>query len=401
MAKCSSSRRIAIAACAALVLALTQAARAQEGKSHSFLPPATKPTPERIATLQHPVGFSIGVFAEGLEGPRWMAVGEDGTVYVTLTDAGKVMALRDPEGKGVATEKRLLFKGLDGPHGIALREGKLYLATVRQVLVAEPDPDGGFERPRVLVDGLPEGGGHPRRTIAFGPDGMLYLTIGSTCNVCEEKNPEHATMLRVAPDGSGREIFAKGLRNVLGFGWDPRTGVLYGMDNGADLRGDDQPPEKLYRIEEGKDYGWPLCIGPEQPDPLLKPKRDCADVEKPVLAYTAHSVPLGLLFYEGRLFPPEYRGDAFVAFHGSWNRLPPSGYKIARIRFEAGQPVAIDDFITGFLAPDGRSQFGRPVGLAVAKDGALLVADDDYGIIYRIGFEGVAVGSEMQPQIPN
>jgi glucose/arabinose dehydrogenase len=161
------------------------------------------------------------------------------------------------------------------------------------------------------------------------------------------------------------------------------------------MRGDDQPPEELNLLEAGKDYGWPFCIGAGQPDPLLKSKRDCGATEKPVLTYAAHSTPLGFLFYDGALFPPEYRGDAFIAFHGSWNRFPPSGYKIARVRFEGGQPVAIEDFLTGFLAPDGRSQIGRPTGLAIAKDGALLVSDDDHGRIYRIGFQGAMVGSDM------
>jgi glucose/arabinose dehydrogenase len=226
---------------------------------------------------------------------------------------------------------------------------------------------------------------------------MLYLTIGSACNACVEKNPEHATVLRLAPDGSRREVFAKGLRNVLGLDWDPRTGALYGMDNGSDERGDDVPPEELNRIEAGKDYGWPHCFAERVPDPVLKRAGGCDATEKSLLGYTAHAAPIGFVFYEGGQFPPEYRGDAFVTFRGSWNRSRPSGYAIARVRFEAGEPKAIEEFVTGFLAPDGKSQFARLAGLAVAKDGALLAADDENGVIYRIGFDGPAVGSGTPP----
>ena len=245
----------------------------------------------------------------------------------------------------------------------------------------------------MLINNLPDGGQHPNRTIAFGPDGMLYITVGSTCNACDEPNDEHATILRSQPDGSNRTIYAEGLRNTIGFGWHPQTRELWGMDHGSDWRGNDQPPEELNRIQQGEHFGWPFCWGDRRPDVYLsaEPKGTtkeefCAKTQPPVLTYTAHSAPLGMVFYTGSQFPQEYRGDAFVTMRGSWNRNPPVGYKVVRVRYQNGKPVAIEDFITGFLNEKRTAQFGRPVGIAVAPDGSLLFTDDTNGVIYRMSY---------------
>lgn len=230
----------------------------------------------------------------------------------------------------------------------------------------------------------------------IGPDGMLYVTVGSTCNCCVEKNPENATILRARPDGSDRKVFARGLRNTIGFGWHPQTRQLWGMDHGSDWLGDDAPPEELNRLEAGADYGWPFVWGNRQVIPGLEShpkvgrlKDYAARATPPVVGYQAHSAPIQMVFYTGGQFPVEYRNDAFVAMHGSWNRKPSVGYEVVRVRFDKeGKPVGFQKFLTGFLVEDGRAFFGRPAGLAVTKDGALLVGDDINGVIYRVSYHG-------------
>ena len=244
-----------------------------------------------------------------------------------------------------------------------------------------------------MIDGLPDGGQHPNRTIAFGADG-LYISVGSSCNACRETNPEHATLLRFPPEGGKRAIFAHGLRNTIGFDWHPVTGELWGMDHGSDWRGDDEPPEELNHLQEGKDYGWPFCYANRNVDrhlvtaPEGKSKEDyCSATQAPALTYQAHGAPIAMIFYRGSQLPADYRGDAFVAMHGSWNRKVPSGYNVVRVRFKNRRPVQFEEFLTGFLARDGESYIGRPAGLAMAADGALLVSDDANGVIYRISYE--------------
>jgi glucose/arabinose dehydrogenase len=352
-------------------------------------------TPARLRALRVPAGFRVAVFAEGAGNARMMAVADDGTVYLTRPKSGDVVALRDRDGDGRADEMRPVVTGLPHVHGIALRAGRLYLATPTQVHVADRAPDGTAGTPRLLSDDLPDGGQHPNRTLGFGPDGMLYVSVGSTCNACLEPNPENATMLRMRPEGGPRAIYAKGLRNTVGFGWHPTTGELWGMDNGRDERGDDYPPEELNRIAENADYGWPFCLADRVPDRQQFPnppgglthEQYCARTTAPAARYTAHSAPMALAFYTGQQFPAAYQGDAFVALRGSWNRVPVSGHSVVRVRFANGRPVRIEEFLTGFLTTGGRQRFARPAGVAVARDGALLVSDDMNGVIYRVSHQ--------------
>jgi glucose/arabinose dehydrogenase len=234
-----------------------------------------------------------------------------------------------------------------------------------------------------------------------GPDNLLYIGVGSTCNACVETNPQNATIQRSNLDGSNRETFATGLRHTIGFAWHPTTGELWGWDNGSDSRGNGTPREELNQIVAGANYGWPFCYEDRRVDRLLSeaPKGQtraayCANTVPPVLTYTAHSAPIGFTFYTGSLFPRAYDGDAFLALRGSWNRTPPSGYKVVRVRFEGGTPVGVDDFLTGFHFDPGPGQagfgrnasyaFARIAGITVAGDGALLVSDDANGIVYRV-----------------
>ncbi len=336
-----------------------------------------------------------------------IAVGADGTIYVTQREPGTLTMLRDTDNDGVAdvqkvvAEKKML-------HGLTIHNGKMYLVTVKEVLVADIKPDGTLTPPRTIISDLPDGGQHPNRTLAVGSDGMLYITAGSTCNACDETNEESATVLRASLDGRTRKIFASGLRNTIGFGWHPVSRRMYGMDHGIDWLGDNDQREELNEITEGTKYGWPYVYADSKINPQddVPPKfgltnEDWARQSKePSLLYTAHSAPMGMAFYTGTMFPDEYRNDAFVAMRGSWNRKPPSGYEVVRIRFDrSGTPTAIEPFLTGFLvkngSPEGKdAQFARLAGLAVARDGALLVSDDTNNIIYRISHDKSSGGRQ-------
>ncbi|MDB6121537.1 MAG: glucose sorbosone dehydrogenase [Pedosphaera sp.] len=376
-----------------------------ETVSHTFRPEQRDFSEERLRQLKVPPGFQVNVFAKGLGNPRMLAVGDDGTVYVTCYDQGKVVALRDKQNKGVADEKQTIVSKLKEVHGITIYEGNLYLTTVHKIYRARLLGGGKVEPPKALAGpDLPDGGQHPRRTIAFGPDNLLYISVGSTCNNCEESNPENATILRAQPDGSQRKIFASGLRNTMGFGWHPVTHQMWGVDNGSDDRGDQVPPEELNLLVEGGFYGWPYCFGNKQVDAqAYEPKGTtkeaiCEKSIAPVLTYEAHAAPIGMTFYQGSQFPKEYQNDAFVVWRGSWNRLPPSGYRVTRVRFKDNQPVAFEDFLSGFLIEGGKAQFARIAGIAVAKDGSLLVSDDENGIIYRVSYQP---SKESQMMVPN
>ena len=319
-------------------------------------------------------------------------LGVHGThVYLTRPEQGDVLRLVDVDADGVAESTVTVASGLANVHGIAFDPTSVFLATDKRVLRGTvSDTTGDFSGLVDIIADLPDGGQHPLRTLGVGTDSMLYISVGSSCDACPETNVEHATILRAALDGSTRSVFARGLRNTIGFDWHPETGQIWGMDHGSDWRGDDLPPEELNRIEMGESYGWPYCFADRQTDPIIEDppgttkETYCASTVGSVLVNQAHGAPIGMVFYDGASFPDEYVGDAFVALHGSWNRFPPTGYKVVRIRFDEGMPVSFEDFVTGFLIEDGAAQFGRPAGIAVAPDGSLLFTDDDNGMIYRV-----------------
>ncbi len=355
---------------------------------------------ERMRQLRLPAGFQINVFAQDLEEPRGMRVAENGSVYVAEREEGRVRLLRDTNGDGRADVSRVvaeeLGEGLSGVHGLAVRGNRLYMVTEQELYSAPIQPDGSLGQRTRHIDDIPAGGQHPNRTMEFGPDGMLYLSIGSTCNACPEPIDEHATLVRINTQSWEREIFAEGLRNTIGFGWNPVSGRLYGLDHNSDGRGNDWPPEELNHIQEGRHYGWPYCGGDRQPDWQLAPDPEgmtkqefCAQTEPPVLTYIAHAAPMQMVYYTGTQFPQEYRNDAFATMRGSWNRNPPIGYEVVRIRFDqAGSPTGIEPFVSGWLIEGGRAHFGRLMGIAQAADGSLLVGDDTNGVIYRISYAG-------------
>ena len=375
-------------------------------QAHIFKPDKVDPTPQRMAGIKAPAGFTVTPFATGLKNARIIAVAPNGNVYVSRRDQGDVILLRDSNGDSRADGPPEIVASRAGAHGLAIKDNKLYLVTVKELFVADIQSDGRLGALKMLAGDLPDAGQHANRTIAFGPDGMLYLSVGSTCNVCNETNQENATILRFNQDFTNRNIVATGLRNTIGYDWQPRTGELWGFDHGIDFLGDDDQPEELNRIETGKQYGWPHVYGAGSIYPQSTPvgeikKEDWKAHSTPmVLGHTAHAAPMQFLFYRGTAFPADYQGDAFATMRGSWNRKTASGYEIVRVRFQDGQARSIEPFVTGFLTDGGKTHIARPVGLAMAKDGALLMADDANGVIYRIAYSGNAQRGASELKAP-
>lgn len=332
--------------------------------------------------LYVPKGWKVSVYAGGLEGPRHMAMDENGNIFVSLTSDGKVVALPDRDKDGAADEAVTFAEGLTKPHGLAFRGGELIVAeTGRVVLLKDADKDLKADSKEVKTDEIPIGGGHSTRSLAISPSGEIFVSAGSSCNACVEKDKRRAAILKV--NGKKTVVFASGLRNSVGIAVHPDTGDLWGADNGTDYLGDDLPPEELNRIVEGGDYGWPYCYGEKVPDPNMGSPERCKETVPMALGMQAHSAPLGIAFGKGLKFPETYRDSLFIAFHGSWNRSVPTGYKVVAIPFKDGRPSGgPTDVITGWLTKDG--PWGRPVQPLVGRDGALYISDDYAGAIYRV-----------------
>jgi glucose/arabinose dehydrogenase len=328
----------------------------------------------------------VQVYSSDVPLARVMVFTPAGDLIVSRTRGNLVSLLeRDGDGDGRADGHRVLFDDLDGPHGLALHEGWLYVAERTAIGRAKFDAVAGrvtgpYER---ILTGLTTDGFHQTKTIGFGPDGWLYLAQGSSCNVCIEKDPRRATIMRLRPDGSSAEVIATGLRNSVGFDWAPWDGGLYATDNGRDLLGDELPPDELNRIEAGRFYGWPYVHGAGLPDPEFGGRYagDTAPTD-PVHGFRAHNAPLGIHFVREARLPSGYERTALVALHGSWNRKTPDGYKVVALRWREDGSIEESDFLTGFLGPDGI--IGRPAFVTEGPDGAIYVSDDYAGVIYRV-----------------
>ena len=337
--------------------------------------------------IKLPDGFDFGVYHGDVPNARILRFTETGDLLVANPNLGKIMLLqKDGDGDGKADGKRLLIDGLNGPNGLDFYEGWLYIAETDAIGRVPFDHQGGlvtgeYER---LVTGLPGGGNHWKKPLRFGPDGLIYVVFGSSCNICEEKDQRRAAMLRYQPDGSGEEILATGLRNSAGFDWSPADGQLYATDNGRDMLGDDYPPCELNRVEEGKFYGWPYANGNNDPDPDMSEgrERELAAATPMLHGFRAHTAPLGIIFLRGQALPEEYRGAALVALHGSWNRSEKDGYEVVSLHWDETGRVEERAFMTGFLKDD--DVIGRPAELTEGPDGAIYIADDYAGAIYRV-----------------
>jgi glucose/arabinose dehydrogenase len=330
--------------------------------------------------LTVPDGYVAEVFATGLDEPRLAQFGPDGVLYVAERDRARIVALPDADGDGRADAPRVLADGLEGVHSVAFHEGSWYAGVPSGVVrLTDDDGDGAAEQRDVVVDDIPSDGNHTTRTVAFLPDGRMVLSVGSSCNVCQEQDPRRAAIVVYdGPDGGGEQLFATGLRNAIGLTLSPDDGALWASNNGRDLLGDDYPPEAVYRVEEGADHGWPSCVNGVDEDPDEGTPGACDGVARPQAELQAHSAPMALTFYEG---------DLIVALHGSWNRSELAGYEVVRLPFADGAPTgAVEPFASGWL--DGDTVHGRPVGLAVGPDGALYVTDDKAGLVYRVRPEG-------------
>ena len=350
-------------------------------------------TPFDLSKLRLPDGFHISVFADNIDSARMLTFSPGGVLLVSESGEGKVVALPDPSHTGKAARVMNVLSGLNEPHGIAFYQGKFYVAENNKVRRYDWDEANlRATNPSKLAD-LPTGGGHSTRSIVFH-GGKMYISAGSSCNVCVEKDSRRAAVMEFNPDGSGQKIFAKGLRNAVGIAENPKTDTVWVTVNGRDWLGDDLPPETIYDLgKDGGDAGWPYCYGDRVPDPNFTRAGDnrCQGVLEPKVQMQAHSAPLGLAFYEDSMFPPEYRNNIFVAFHGSWNRSVPTGYKVVRVKLDdKGQAIGgAQDFITGWLAPGETKHgrwMGRPVGIAFASDGSMYMSDDAGGVVYRVTY---------------
>lgn len=342
------------------------------------------------AIPEAPPGFTVSLFASELSKPRFLAVAPNGDVFVAESDLGKIVVLAERNGK---LRKAVFAEGFAQPHGLAFHDGALYVADTSAIwkFAYKDGALKGGKKTRVSTASFGPPGGHFTRDIAFGPDGTLYLAIGSRENMGEDPLPR-ASVQAVGQDGN-LSTFASGLRNPVGIAFYPGTDDLWVTVNERDGLGDNLPPDYLAHIRKGDFFGWPYAYIGAHPDPDFGAKRPdlVAKTKVPDLLFQAHSAPLGLVFYEGDQFPAEYKGDAFAALHGSWNRANPTGYKIVRVKFKDGHPAGgYDDFLTGFRVDDTSPAkvWGRPVGLAVAKDGSLLVTDDAGNAIWRVAYTG-------------
>jgi glucose/arabinose dehydrogenase len=348
------------------------------------------------APLEVPQGFTVEEVAGGLARPRFMALDPaDGSLVVASDARGEVLRLRDGDGDGRYETRQVVADGLPFAHSVAFHEGALYAAAEDRVArLSDFGPDGRAGRVEPVVGGLPtapidNAAAHRSRTILFGPDGRLYISVGSSCDLCEEGDPRRAAVLRANADGSGLEVFATGLRNSVGIAFRPYTSELWGMDMGRNFLGPDLPPEELNRIEQGRSYGWPYCYGDRVPNPEFADPGRCAGTEAPRRTFPAHWAPLGIVFYQGLSFPPAYQGDALVAFHGSAGDQTGgqrAGYVVTRVRFRDGEPVAEEPLVRGFVS--GGRPWARPAGLLELPDGSLLVSDDFGGRIFRVKDKG-------------
>lgn len=337
--------------------------------------------------LRLPPGFRIEVLTDDVPGARAMAMSPSGTLFVGSRSEGKLYAVSD--ALGTRPRVRTVASGLRNPLGVAFHDGTLYASSVSKIVRLD-QIESRLEQPptpRVVSDRFPSDSHHGGKFIGFGPDGYLYVATGAPCNVCEPDESRYANIVRMKPDGTGLQVVARGVRNTVGFDWHPATRELWFTDNGRDRMGDDVPDDELNRVTApGQHFGYPYCHAGNVADPEYGAKRPCSEFVAPVARLGAHVAALGMRFYTGTQFPPDYRNNVLIAEHGSWDRSEPSGYRVVRVVLDgAGKAVRQEVFAQGWLR--GGRPWGRPADVLVAPDGSLLVSDDHAGAIYRIRYQ--------------
>jgi glucose/arabinose dehydrogenase len=337
--------------------------------------------------IRLPPGFEIGIYASSIPNARSMALSPHGTLFVGSLRAGNVYAIVDRDHDQKADEVMTIARGLNMPNGVAFHDGALYVAEVDRILRYDDiearlkDPPA----PVVLSERFPRDRYHGWKFIRFGPDEWLYIPVGAPCNVCEREDQRYASITRMKPDGTQPQIFARGVRNTVGFDWHPSTRELWFTDNGRDWMGDDLPPDELnHAPRPGLHFGFPYCHGRAIADPGFGKQRKCEEFTSPAMELGPHVAALGMRFYTGTMFPDEYRNHIFVAEHGSWNRSAPIGYRIMMVRDTDLRTLTYEVFADGWL--QGNQAWGRPVDVLVMPDGAILVSDDEADVIYRISY---------------
>jgi len=354
---------------------------------------------ELLKKINLPDGFKIDVYASDVENARSMTISPSGTVFVGNRKADNVFALVDNDRDGKVDKKYLITDKLTNmPNGVVFHNGNLYVAEVNKIWLFEDveknlqkiDAVGYYpEEPILISDKFPSDKHHGWKYISIGPDNKLYVPVGAPCNICESKDEIYSTITRMDLDGKNQEIYARGVRNTVGFTWHPETGEMWFTDNGRDMLGDNYPPCELNRVQvPNKHYGYPYCHGGDISDPEFGSKYPCDDFVKPVQNLGPHVAPLGLKFYDGNMFPDEYKGDVFIAEHGSWNRTKKIGYRISRVKIENNRSLGYEPFIYGWLDKDKNDAWGRPVDIVFLEDGSMLISDDYANVIYRVTYVG-------------
>ncbi len=340
--------------------------------------------------IKLPTGFKIEIFAE-VENARSMAMSPSGIIFVGNRNGDKVYAVKDTDGDFFAEKKWIIDSGLNMPNGVAFREGDLYVAEVSRI-IKFPGVESKLDNPGepvIISDTYPTETHHGWKYISFGPDGKLYVPVGAPCNICDSKGEVYASITRMNADGTGREVFAKGVRNTVGFTWHPESKDLWFTDNGRDMMGDDIPNCELNRAPKaGMHFGFPYCHEGSVKDPEFGGKRACSEFVAPIHKMGTHVAPLGLKFYTGNMFPAEYKNQLFIARHGSWNRSKKNGYDVTLVKLENDKSLGQEPFASGWLNEETQNAWGRPVDVLVMPDGSLLISDDQANVIYRVSYKG-------------
>jgi glucose/arabinose dehydrogenase len=343
----------------------------------------------QLSTLKAPEGFSISFFAKDVDNARSLALGDNGTIFVGNRKGKNVYALVDADKDGVAEKKYKVASGLNAPNGVAFHNGSLYIAELSKIWKID-NIESTLENPAkpVLVnDSFPTEEHHGWKYIAFGPDGKLYVPVGAPCNICDdnEKDKRFSSIMRMNADGSGLEVYAHGVRNTVGFTWEPQSQNLWFTDNGRDMLGDDLPPDELnVATKKDENFGFPYCHAGVIIDPEYGKGKKCEDYKAPAARLTPHGAALGIKFNTGDMFPDKYKNQVFIAEHGSWNRSKPIGYRVMVASVEGGSIKSYEPFIDGWL--NNGEAWGRPVDVLFLKDGSMLISDDHANAVYRVSY---------------